>query len=753
MGAPVDPSGKGGNALGSAWTLGLLGWALVLAGLIAAIAGIEASLADEIRHVAAFGLAAGALALRATRAPRCSVWVVFAVGCAINTVAEAVSVFAYDGGTGGVAGGLYALAYLTTCAGLVLFLRRRVGDALRTFSIDALGIAVSLSALGATVLVAPTMRHSGVGEVDAAMTLVFTAADIAIASVIWSVASLTGRDRGPQDRLLAAALAVMFCGDAIAVLSQAGAIGDVEAWSRLVWESSMLLVAGAAWARPATAGSLRVGGWWETLPTLSWIASGTLVLVLSYAYGLPTAGVVLAVCAIALGTLRGVRVTREVRDLVVVRAESLVDEATGAANQRALFDQLGLLTRERGVDGRRVALLIGHLEGFSELTDTLGHAIAGDVLRRVAGRLGDVAPGTLARLDNGEFATIVEDADPEAVARRLESALAAPVESDGIAVSVRPVFGYARFPEDAQNPTGLARRADVARRDARDRGLGVAAYDADRDHHSRDRLTLAADLRRALRSPAAPDGSGLWIALQPQVVPGTGEMRGAEALIRWRHPTRGPISPADLLPVAERSGLMNELTDWVLDRTLAESAALHAEGHRLRVSMNVSAMTLVDVGLPERIEAALDRHHVAPEALVVEVTEDAVMRDHRRSREVLDRIAALGVEISIDDFGTGHSSLAQLRHLPADELKIDQRFVRGMTQDPIDEEMVRMMIGLGRKMGLRVVAEGAKTLLERELLDAMGCDLVQGYVVGRPMAADQLRSWLDTHAPIRREAV
>jgi EAL domain-containing protein (putative c-di-GMP-specific phosphodiesterase class I) len=229
-------------------------------------------------------------------------------------------------------------------------------------------------------------------------------------------------------------------------------------------------------------------------------------------------------------------------------------------------------------------------------------------------------------------------------------------------------------------------------------------------------------------------------------------MRGAEALIRWRHPTRGPISPADLLPVAERAGLMGELTDWVLDRALAEAAALRAEGHRLHVGVNVSAMTLVDVGLPDRVQAVLLAHRVPAEALVIEVTEDAVMRDHRRCREVLGQIAALGVEIAIDDFGTGHSSLAQLRHLPADELKIDQHFVRGMVEDPVDEEMVRMMIGIGRKMGLRVVAEGAETLVERELVDAMGRDLLQGYVVGRPMAADQLRSWLAAHAPIRREA-
>jgi diguanylate cyclase len=752
MGALAGPRTRRHGAAAFAWASGALAGVLMLVGVVAAVTGVAPDAADDARHVAVFALVAAGVVARATQPSSRALWTAFAVGCVINTIAEAVSVYAYGGDATGVASILYSLAYLATGVGLVLFLRRRVGDALRTFSVDALGMAVSLAALGSTVLLAPTMEHSGSAELDAAMTLLFTAADLAIAAIVWSVASLTGRARGRQDALLGAALAVMFLGDLATALDAAGWISGVETWSRLIWECSMLLVLAAVWARPATAGSLRVGGWWETLPTLSWLAAGTGVLIAAWAADLPTACVVLAGGALALGALRSLRLSREVRRLVVVRAESLVDVATGAANQRALFGELGLLMREEGRDGRRIALLIGHLEGFAELTDTLGHAAAGDVLRRVAGRLGDVAPGTLARLDHGEFATIVEDADPEAIAGLLEAALAAPVESDGIAVSVRPVFGYARFPEDARSPTDLARRADMARRDARELGLDVAAYDAARDRHSRDRLTLGADLRRALRSPTAADGSGLWLAFQPQIVPSTGETRGAEALIRWRHPTRGPISPAELLPAAERTGLMAELTDWVLERALGEVAALRAAGHLLHVGVNVSAVTLVDAGLPDRVDAALARHDVPPEALVLEVTEDAVMRDHRRCLEVLGRIAGLGVEIAIDDFGTGQSSLSQLRHFPADELKIDQRFVQGMTADPIDEEMVRMMIVLGRKMGLRVVAEGAETPIERQMLQAMGCDLVQGYVVGRPMPADQLRAWLAAADPIRREA-
>jgi diguanylate cyclase (GGDEF)-like protein len=726
----------------AAWTIGGLGTALVLAGLVDVLLGDgTAGTLGRVRHIAVFVLATALVTRRAAtmRSGR-RIWVAFALGAAVNTVAEALSVFAYDGEATGVAGVLYGFAYLAIAVGLSFFLRRRVGDALRTFSLDVLGIALAVGTALSTVLLVPMIRH-GSAPTDATLSLLFTSADLAIACVLGAVASFTGRRRGGQDRLLAVALLVMCAGDFGDVLALTGWIGTSRPWVQLLWESSMLLLAAAAWARPAPAGALRVGGWWESTPTLWWLTAGTGGLLAAWRFDLPGQTVALATATIVLAGLRGRRVVREVRDLVVVRAESLVDELTGLANQRALFSELELLTREGGADGRRAALMICHLEGFDELTDTLGHEAADELLRAVAARLGPVAPGALARLNGDEFATIVEDADPPVVAAALEAALVLPVSMDGIAVTLRPVFGYARFPQDATTPAGLARRADVARRDAKARGLDVVAYDPARDHHSRERLELAGDLRAALdRCPDASDG--LWLAFQPQVELSGGAVCGVEALIRWRHPTRGELSPADLLPIAERSGQMSALTDWVVDRAIAEVAALRAAGHDLHVSVNVSAVTLVDVGLPARIAAALARHEVPGAALVVEVTEDAVMRDHRRCLAVLREIAELGVEISVDDFGTGQSSLAQLRHLPADEIKIDRSFVCGMLDDPLDAELVHMVITLGRRMGVRVVAEGIETAEQRAVLARLDCDLIQGFGVGRPMASAELRPWL-----------
>jgi diguanylate cyclase len=700
---------------------------------------------EDARHVA-FCLAAAAAILWRARTMRGDrrTWTLIGIAAACDAIALTLWTYVWDSTQPSIADPLWAMFYILNLVAFTRLLRDRVGGALRTFSFDALGIAVYLTAIGTAIFVRATMDRTGIGELQAAGYVGYVGLDAALFSVIFAVSSFTGRAKGGQDRVLGSAFMVTCAGDLLFVLSQAGWIGNTAGLSVLLWEGGLIVLACAAFARPPRAGTLRVGGWWESVPTLIWIAAGGGVLVASVLWDMPAIVPVLGALTLALAGIRARRVVTEVRDLVIVRAESLEDELTGLPNQRALFGELELLMRAGGRDGQRHTLLIGHLEGFSELTDTLGHEAAQQLLRHVADRLRGVAPGTLARLDRDELATIVEDDDtPEDVAAALERALtAAPLVMDGIAISVRPVFGHARFPDDAQTVAELARRADVARRDARARGLDIAPYDPARDHHSRDRLELAADLRAALRAhPASPDG--LWLALQPQIELATGAVAGVEALIRWQHPARGPVSPAELLPVAERSGLMSELTDWVLDHALADLAQLRAGGHpRLRVSVNVSAITLVDVRLAARIGAALQRHAVPPQALTVEVTEDAVMADHRRAREVLGQIAALGVEISIDDFGTGHSSLGQLRHVPADELKIDRRFVSGMAADPLDEEIVRLVVALGRRMGLRVVAEGIETDQEELMLRRLGCDLVQGFGVGRPLGAPDLARWL-----------
>ena len=732
--------------------------ALTAAGLVVALINggreVTGPLADT-RHALACLLPVGLIVARAVTVRRDRlIWSVLATGALFYATALALWSIAFGAGTDTPSDTVFFTGDLLFWGGLGLYLRRRVGDALHTFWLDTVGAAIYLLALLSALWLSDVRAHSGVTSWTAISNLFYPAADAALATVPLVVASFSGRRMRGQDVLLAATFVVACVTDTAYV---AGLAGHMPDWGGVLgagWELQLLLLGCAAWARPSAAGALRVGGWWESLPTVLLMGIGGGLLIAASVTDLDPITVGLAAAALAAGVVRSSLMLRDVRALVVQRREALVDDLTGLPNRRALFRALDLLTRDGGGAGERAELLVIDVEGFRELNETLGHKAGDALLRGVAGRLAPVVGGDLlVRLGADEFAALLRPpADGAEVAERIRTALAEPIDLDGVTVAIEGTVGIARFPEDARETVELARRADVAMSEAKRRRAGVGVYAAERDEHSRERLELAADLRTAL---AARDCGGLWAAFQPQIHLADGSVGGAETLVRWTHPERGEISPAELLPVAERSGQMSVLTDWILDRALRECAGLANQGHVLRIGVNVSAVTLVDMGLPERIADALHRHRVPPEQLVIEVTEDAVMSDQRRCLDILERIGALGVGISIDDFGTGQSSLAQLRHLPADELKIDRSFVKGMADDPLDAEIVRLVVAMGRRMGLRVVAEGVETEGERAVLERLGCDVGQGYGLGRPMPATALEQFLEDAAlrgPERRYA-
>jgi diguanylate cyclase (GGDEF)-like protein len=481
---------------------------------------------------------------------------------------------------------------------------------------------------------------------------------------------------------------------------------------------------------------LPVGGWWELTSPASIAAMACGILVTDHFWRLPTAAIALAAATFAAALARLVWTLREVRSLALHRREALTDDLTGLPNRRALFRELEVLTAAGERSVRRLALLELDLDGFKELNDSLGHHAGDDLLVAVSRRLEAVVPGTLARVGGDEFAAIVgEDHDARAVAEAICVALSAPLEIQGVGIAVTASVGIAHFPQDAHDSRELARRADVAMYDAKRLGTVVAGYSAEHDEHSVDRFSLAADLRNAF------DRDELWLAYQPQVDIATGRISGAEALIRWRHPVRGDVPPGILLPIAERTGLMPQLTLWVLDKAVAQAAQWRRTGLDIRVAVNVSAVVLVDAGLPDRIAETLARHLLTADNLVVEVTEDAVMRDPTRAIDILTRIKGSGVDIAVDDFGTGQSSLEQLKNVPADELKLDRSFVLGMVDDPQDAAIVGSVVGLGRALGLRVVAEGVETAEAFQRLADLGCDVAQGFGLARPMPAPQFERW------------
>ena len=422
--------------------------------------------------------------------------------------------------------------------------------------------------------------------------------------------------------------------------------------------------------------------------------------------------------------------------------QALHDALTGLPNRALLGDRLGQALAAARRSGRTVAVLAMDLDRFKEINDTLGHRHGDRLMRAVATRLASaVRPSdTVARVGGDEFAVVARDLDgPEGgalVAERLRDALRDPFEVDGVALAVSATVGIACSPVHGADAETLLRRADVALGAAKADRSGHAVYAETADPHTVDRLTLVSDLRRAL------EGSELCLHFQPQVCATSGRLLGAEALMRWEHPTRGRVDPGVFVPIAERTGLIGALTAFALRSAVEQLAAWRAAGlGELVVAVNVSTRDVLDEGLPDRIAALLDDAAIPASALKLEITEGTVMSDPDRALAVLERLSTMGVGLAIDDFGTGYSSLSWLKRLPVDELKIDRSFVAAMDVDREDALIVASTSELARGLGLRTVAEGVETAAALDLVRRLGCDSAQGYFLCRPVPPEELERW------------
>ena len=419
------------------------------------------------------------------------------------------------------------------------------------------------------------------------------------------------------------------------------------------------------------------------------------------------------------------------------------DALTGLPNRTALQRDLGRALASQGLGRPRLALLMMDLDGFKEVNDTFGHLKGDALLREVATRLKEHLGerGMVARLGGDEFAVLLPASEvtmAEQVAHELLDVLASPFSIETMELFLSASIGIARAPEHGRDVETLLRRADVAMYAAKKAREGTTIYSPEFDQHDRERLALIHDLHVALNSEGA-----MALAYQPKVCASTGRLHSVEALLRWTHPTRGPISPAEFVPLAEEAGLSKALSRWVLGTALRQNRLWLDQGHRIRVCVNISMYDLRDRGFPAMVAELLAEHGVDPDLLGIEITESAAMADPLRTRAVLEGLRALGARVSIDDFGTGYSSLAYLTTLPVDELKIDRSFVLGMQGSAKDATIVRSTVSLGHDLGLSVVAEGVEDDATWDRLRAFGCDLIQGYVVARPLFPAALAEWLD----------
>jgi diguanylate cyclase (GGDEF)-like protein len=432
-------------------------------------------------------------------------------------------------------------------------------------------------------------------------------------------------------------------------------------------------------------------------------------------------------------------VQRASRDL---RHQALHDSLTGLPNRASLYART-----ERAVGrGGMTALLLVDLDRFKEVNDTLGHDAGDELLREVARRLAATLRrhDVLARLGGDEFAVLLPDLPYRGVAAelgaRLLGALRRPFTVGGVPVELGASIGVALSPEHGTDVGTLVRRADVAMYEAKAGGTGLVTYDRERDPYSPDRLALLAQLRGGL------ERNELVLHYQPKVAVEGGELAGVEALVRWQHPERGLLGPHEFVPLAERTGMIAELTRWVIGAALAQSARWRAAGLDVPVAVNLAAANVLDAELPGWLAHALARSGVPGDRLECEISEHTVMTDQVRALEVLADLRGLGVRLSLDDFGTGQSSLAYLKRLPLDEVKIDRSFVMGMGEDDDDAAIVRSTIDLARNLGLRVVAEGVETEAVLRELGRLRCDVAQGYHLARPLPAAELEAWVASRA-------
>ena len=639
--------------------------------------------------------------------------------------------------------------YLTLYVTLVVLIRARVPRFHPSMWLDGVIGALGTMAVGVGFLIGPYLSGSGERPPLPLVELAMPTFDVLLLALLVAVGAILGARLDRTLLLVSVAMCCVLAGDVVQFTRTVdGTFADGTPLD-LTWLAGVCLVGLAAHgarvqpaAAPGGGRRSRVGWRILALPLACNVAS-LLVLAVGWGDRMPAVAAWLAIGCVLAALARMAVTFREVRALNEVRLQARTDELSGLPNRRALLEGAQRMLDD-ATAARPAALLLLDLDGFKEINDSLGHHAGDQLLRQVGPRLADDLGegGLLGRLGGDEFAVLLPEAsldEAEARAERLRELILQPFTVEGIRLHVGVSIGVATAPVPAANVAELLRCADVAMYAAKSSREGVHVYLPDPDGGAGDRLRTMEDLRTALETDQ------LLVHLQPQVSLADGRVVGAEALVRWQHPRRGLLSPAELLPAAEQAGLLRQLTDTVLELSLDGVVRWWPE-HRVPVSVNLSAANVTDLDLPGKVQDALVRHGLPADALTLELVEDTLMSDPERGRTVLCELRRLGVRTSIDDYGTGYSSLAYLRHLPADELKLDRSLTHDVGSDPRAAMIVKHTVALAHDLGISLVAEGVEDDATGLVLRDLGCDVAQGWAIARPMPVADFLDWLERPA-------
>jgi diguanylate cyclase (GGDEF)-like protein len=420
------------------------------------------------------------------------------------------------------------------------------------------------------------------------------------------------------------------------------------------------------------------------------------------------------------------------------------DSLTNLPNRMLFLDRLQQAIHLASRDNSNLAVCILDIDRFKEVNDTLGHYNGDRLIKQLALRLTGIIreSDTLARIGGDEFGFVLPKMgkadDLKKLGKKLQKALEPPFVLENLSLDVSASIGAALYPQHGNDVDTLIQRADVAMYVAKQDNSGIVLYSKELDGHSPHRLTLGGELRDAIKNDA------LALCYQPKIFCKSNELHAVEVLVRWQHPNHGFMLPDLFIPMAERTGLIYDLTLWVLKHSLRQCRDWYEAGINLEISVNVSSLCLLDPEFPDLLAGMLASYELPAKSLMIEITETSIMVNPERSFQIVNRIADMGVGVSIDDFGTGYSSLAYLKKLPATELKVDKSFVKDMLENDSDMTIVNATIQLAHNLGLTVAAEGVENSATFNRLKAMGCDSLQGYFISQPLAADEFLTWLQT---------